>query len=298
MHRRDIARLALDAVAQHDRRDVAREGGFRSRGKRPLRARDQLKARVREDRVAGFRRLVARLGEMCDDGFWFGDAVFREDGAGIGKGGRIGHGRARGDDSRVVAGHIRDRQCDDARRRRRGGEPPALDRREVFSDRVDLADRRARAQQGLRHPLLVGKPQPRCRQGQQRGAAARDKADELVFRSKPLRERQNVAGGLLPRRIGHGVARFDNADALAGDAMAMPGHDKAFERRRLFVGGPRLLEGPRHRRRGLARTHDDRAPRDRLRQIGQDCACRIGGGERCVKQNAQQVAGGIVPVRI
>src|SRR5438067_8999821 len=42
MHRRDIARLALDAVAQHDRRDIARDGGIGGGAQRLLRAGDQL----------------------------------------------------------------------------------------------------------------------------------------------------------------------------------------------------------------------------------------------------------------
>ena len=59
MHRRHVARLALDAVAQDDRRDAARQGGIGRGGERLLRAGDQQEAGMREDRIAGFRGLFA-----------------------------------------------------------------------------------------------------------------------------------------------------------------------------------------------------------------------------------------------
>ena len=52
----------------------------------------------------------------------------REDGQRLSARGRIGDGRAGGDDGGIVARHVGDRQRDHVRRMRRGGEPAALDR--------------------------------------------------------------------------------------------------------------------------------------------------------------------------
>ena len=54
------------------------------------------------------------------------DAVARDDRARVGEGGGVGHGRARGDHRRIVAGHVADRQRHHARRtprRRQAGRP-------------------------------------------------------------------------------------------------------------------------------------------------------------------------------
>src|SRR5712671_3653976 len=85
MHRRDVARLALDAVAQHNRRDVARQGCLRRGGQCLLRAGDQLVACIGESRIARFRRLVGCGREMRDYRFRLVDAVFSEDGACVGE---------------------------------------------------------------------------------------------------------------------------------------------------------------------------------------------------------------------
>ena len=56
-----------------------------------------------------------------------------------------------------------------ARRPGRDRQPAALDRGEMLADAIDLRDRRARAEQGAGHVLLVGKVTP--------GAGAASKAE-------------------------------------------------------------------------------------------------------------------------
>ncbi len=84
----NLARLALDPVAQDDRGDPAGERGLGGGGERLLRAGDQFEAGAGEDRVAGLRGFLLRGREMGDDGARRLDAVFGEHRARIGKGGR------------------------------------------------------------------------------------------------------------------------------------------------------------------------------------------------------------------
>ena len=59
-----------------------------------------------------------------------------------------------------VAGHVGDRQADQARRRDAVGEAAALDRRDVLADRVDFDDRGAGAQEQLVELPLLGLRDP------------------------------------------------------------------------------------------------------------------------------------------
>src|SRR5690606_25008867 len=99
------------------------------------------------------------------------DAVFPDDGAGVGEGRGVGNRRPRGDDGRVIAGNIGDEQGENARRGRGGGKTPALDGGKVLPHDVHLADGGAGGKQRTVHRLLVGKRQAIGRQGQERRAA-------------------------------------------------------------------------------------------------------------------------------
>ena len=68
----------------------------------------------------------------------------------IRKRGRIRHRRSRCDRGRVVARHVRDRQRHDLGAHPGARQPAALDPRQMLANGVDLADRRARAQQSAR----------------------------------------------------------------------------------------------------------------------------------------------------
>ncbi len=81
--------------------------------------------------------------------------VFGDDGEGVLVGRRIGNGRARGDDGRIIAGHVRDHQRHDMGGKGGPGEAAALDGRETFAHRVHLGDGGARFEQRLVDRLLV-----------------------------------------------------------------------------------------------------------------------------------------------
>ena len=80
----------------------------------------------------------------------------RSDLEGVGFGARIGKRRSRGDRGRVVTGNVGDDERDDARRPRRGGEPAALDPRQVFAQDVHIGDRRAARKQRRVDRLFIG----------------------------------------------------------------------------------------------------------------------------------------------
>src|SRR6266849_4366499 len=285
MHQGDVAGLALDPVAQHDGGDAAGERGIRGGGERLLRAGDHLEAAPAEDRVAGLRRLRFRGGQMGDDRRGLGDAVFGEDGLRIGKGRRVGECRAGGDHRGMIPRYVGNRQGEDARRRRGRGEAAALDRREVLPHRVDLADRRAGAQQAPRHRLLVGERQPRSRQCQKGRAAARYQAHQLILRAEPASQVKDAPRRFLPSRVGNRVSRLDNLDVPARNGMAVAGDDDAID-----GAGPGFFEGAGHRGRRLAGADHNSAAGDRLRQVPGDRAGWVGSGESRVKQRAQALS--------
>ena len=143
----------------------------------------------------------------------------------------------------------------DPRRRRRGGEPPALDRREVLSDRVDLADRRAGAQQGAASPPACrrasgpapagsasAEPPPETRQtswssGPSPCASARMSRGRLLARPRrapggsPRRSRMRSQGTPWPCRVTTRPSSgppllagqaFSKARAIAAEALPAP----------------------------------------------------------------------------
>ena len=158
MHARHVARLALDAVAQHDRRDAARSAAAAAASSACLRARDQLEPCFRRRGSPGFGVSSSAGGEMGERprparrcGISRASRAHRRKLVGSGT---VGPG---GDHRRIVARHVGDRQGHDPCRRRGRGEAAALDRREMLAHAVDLADRGARSQQCPRHRLLVGR---------------------------------------------------------------------------------------------------------------------------------------------
>ena len=215
-HGADLARLAFQRVAQDQRREAqgARFGGHRLQ--RHERRGDHAVLAAGEARVAGLGRLLLRLFEMRGDRGGRRDPVMREERARFGEGRGVGHGGAGGDGRRVVAGHVGDGEGDHARRVRRRGEPPALDRRKVAADAVHLADGGAGAEQRAVDLLLVGKRQPRRRQGKQRRAAARDEEQhEVAVGQAAARERQDAPRRRFAGGVGHRVRGFHHLDARA-----------------------------------------------------------------------------------
>ena len=127
------------AVAEDD---GAIAGGARDLGgglERILAARDDhgLRCAPGADRRASASRRSD--GQLRGDGGRRGDADISAGPPRIGAGRRVGHGRAGGDHRRIVARHVGDQQGDDPRRRGSGGEPAALDGREMLAHAVHLA---------------------------------------------------------------------------------------------------------------------------------------------------------------
>ena len=89
---------------------------------------DHPEVAVRQARRASAsrRRRAASRAATAGEGV---DPIAREQGARLGEGGGIGHGRAGADHRGVVARHVADRQRHHARRGGGGGEPAALDAR-------------------------------------------------------------------------------------------------------------------------------------------------------------------------
>ena len=211
------------------------------------------------------------------------DAVAGEDRRRVRRRGRVGHGRAAGDHRRVVAGHVGDQQRDGARGPGRGGEPAALDAREMLADAVHLVDRGARAQQRPVDALLVGERQAVGRQGEQGRAAARDQGQDQVVLAQAADQVEDARGRGAARLVGYGVGGLDHLDPLAGGAVAVAGDDQAGE-----LARPVPLQRQPHRGRGLAGPHHDGAPARRLGQVGRQHDRGVGGGDRRVEQRAQE----------
>ena len=146
-------------------------GGGVERGARPC---DQFEPRPGKGGIAGLAALVAGILERPSDRGIEGKAISRDDGAGLGQRGRIGHGRPGCDRGRVVVRNIRYRQRHDLGALAGARQPAALDPRQVLAHGVDLADRCARAQQGARHLLLLGQRHAMGRRDPVGGAAARE----------------------------------------------------------------------------------------------------------------------------
>jgi hypothetical protein len=282
----DLARLALDRIAQDHRRDAGVQRRLRRGLQGVLRSSDQPELRSGQARVARLGCLVQRRGQVPRHGRGRRDAVLLQDRAGLGEAGRVRHGRAGGDHRRVVPRHVGDRQGDDARGRRSTRQAPALDRREVLPDAVHLGDVGAAGEQRAGDRLLVLERQSRRRQGQQRRAAARDQTEQQVFRREPPGPFEDALGGPAPGGVGHRVGRLDHLDPPAVQGVAVAGHDKAIERPL-----PMLLDRLGHGRRRLASADHDGAAGRRRGQVPRQGLAWVGGGQRRVEQGAQEGAG-------
>ena len=160
VHAREIARLALQRIAQDDGRvaGLARHiggGGERHGGRRH----DQ-GLRACEPGVALLRRLVPALLEVADDGGGLVDPVLAEHRKGVGEGGGVGHGRARADHCGIVPRHVGNQEAHEASRMACRPQPPALDGGKMLAHGVDLADCCARAEQRAGDRLLVASAIP------------------------------------------------------------------------------------------------------------------------------------------
>ena len=90
----DLARLALDRVPENKGRHARRSRNLRGGFERHLRRGDHHCLGPGETRVAKLRRLVRAALQMLDHGGGARNAVFGQNGAGLGEGGWVRHGWA------------------------------------------------------------------------------------------------------------------------------------------------------------------------------------------------------------
>ena len=137
-------------------------------------------------------------------------------------------------------------------------------RREVLSDRIHLADRRAAASSARLTACLSASVMPSAGNVMQCGAAARDQGDhEIVWRQTraPRRGSRRAAVSLIGIR--HRMRRLDDLDPTRGHRMAVARDDDA----RDIDVRPSRIERRRHRGRGLAGPDDDAASPGLFRQV-------------------------------
>src|SRR5215211_2536890 len=98
--------------------------------------------------------LVCGIVERAADGVVDGEVIVCNDAAGVGERGRIRNGWAGCDRGSIVVGNVRDRERHDLGALPGARQPPALDARQMLTDGIHFADRRAGAEQGAGHLLL------------------------------------------------------------------------------------------------------------------------------------------------
>ena len=195
--------------------------------------------------------------------------------------------RAAGDQRRIVARHVADRERDHGCRAGRHGQAPALDGGEAPADRVDFADGGAGVQQAPRDRLLVVQRQAGRRQGQQRRAATRYQRQHQVVRTQVCDRSEDGTRRGLAIGIGYWVAGLQHGDAPRRHRVAVARDDHARQR----DVRPRLVHDLCHQRGGLARADHDAAPARTGRQCGRQHHARVGGAQGRVKEGAQEGAG-------
>ena len=144
-----------------------------------------------------------------------------------------------------------------ARRR----EPPALDRGQVATHAVHLADAGARLQQRAVDRLLVFERQaPQWRNHQRRTAAGNEAKHDIIFMEPGKRFEQPLRWPFAGC-VGNRVRGLDDLDALARYRISVAGHHHARQ-----LARPVILHRLRHRRGRLAGANHDQAARWRRRQ--------------------------------
>ena len=167
----------------------------------------------------------------------------------------------------------------------RGGKPPALDRRKVLADAVDLVDRRAAGEQRPGQRLLLLEADTGRRLREQGRATAGCKTDHKVVRAKPGGQRESPVGGGNRGFVRNRVAGLDDLDSPARRTVAIAGYGEASER-----GGPVRLERARHLGRRLAEAQHHGAPIGRWREMRRQHMRGRNRGERGIEQGFQRLS--------
>ncbi len=290
MRQRDVARFAFHVVGQ-DVRGQTRLRASLCHGLQHLpRGGDEFDAVAAEHGVARLGRLQRAAQQPGADARGNVDAVTLDDFQRLRAGGGIGHGGAAGDGGGIVAGHIRNQQREHLSGGAGGGEPSALDGREVLAHAVHFANGGTAHQQFAVDALFVGQAQPLGGQRQQRRAAAGDEADDEIIGGETAGERQHAPRGRFPCGVGHGVRRFDQFDAarLAAQRrrhIPVARRDEPGNRR---VLRPQRIQRLDHGAAGLARADHQGAALGRRRQKRRHDAARLRAGHGHVEQGTQK----------
>ena len=101
--------------------------------------------------------------------------------------------------------------------------PAAFDPREVLAQRIDLDDRGTRGEQRPRHRLLVRERKAGGRRDPVSRSAAGNKHQHQVVGPGGIGQVERFGGCGKPGRIGHRVARLDDAHAARRPAVAATG---------------------------------------------------------------------------
>ena len=219
------------------------------------------------------------------------EPVFGDDGARVGQRGRIGHGRSRGDRGSVVARHVGDRERQDLARALTGTrQPAALDARQMFPHGIDLADRRARAQQCAGQFLFLLEADAIRRRDPVRRTAAGQQHQQQIAGHGGGGKLQAIVRASQSGFVGHGMAGLDHPDAPRRHAMTVPRGGDPHEPRRIEF---ERIEIMRFRSRGhcggaLAGGEADHASLRYRRQMPRQHHAGMGGGNRGIKHRAQQ----------
>ena len=203
---------------------------------------------------------------------------------------RVGCGRPRRDHIDRVPDHVRERQGEDGGRRRRPGELPALQEREVLANGVELADRGAGREQEPREPAFFLERDRRGRGRQERRAAAGDRANHEVVGPRGFRQSQELDRGRAAALVRHRMTRLDDPYGPGPPRVAVlddheaAGHPVAEDLDDRRRHGRRRLPRPEHEDPGDGRELEgDGAgpePVAVVRERAPDERLHLGGSER------------------
>ena len=192
----DLAGFTFEIGAEVDNRVAGVLGELDGGVERSLWARDQFEMRARKGGITLLAAFVPGIIERAADRIIDLKAVFGDDRARVGECGRIRHCRSGGDCRRLVTRNVRYGQRHDLGALGGARESPALDPRQVLANGVDLADRRAGAEQRPRHLQFLHKGHTLGRRDPIGRAAARQQHQHQIVDLGLLRQTQGLFGSL------------------------------------------------------------------------------------------------------
>ena len=188
--------------------------------------------------------------------------------------------------------HVRDRQRYDLCALTGAGQPTALDPRQMLSDGVDLADRRARAQQRPVDLLFLRERDAIDRRDPVGGASARQQHQQEIVGPGLRGETQAVFRALQAGLVGHGMAGLHHPDPPRRHAVAVAGGGDAGEPDGIEFECIEIvpLRGGRQRCGALAGGETNDAPFRYRTQMPRQHHSGMRGGNRGVEHGAQERA--------